>query len=125
MDVVKPIVQLVVAPAAVEVGDTETVETDFAAVIVTDLETPWVSELVDTVVLTEPVLVGLVTSTSTTERTSPALAEYPWSNEQFIVVPPLQLLLSGLPVVVSVTAPLWNEPRLTPAGRATVTLAPG
>ena len=125
VDVVKPIFQFVVAPAAVEVGATETVETDLAAVTVNDLDAPVVSELVEMVVETEPVLVGLVTSVSTTDSTSPALAEYPWLTEQIIVVPPLQFELRGSPVVVSVTDPPWKEPKVVPLGSATVTLAPG
>ena len=95
--------------------------------IVTDFGPGWISELVDTVVLAEPVLVGLVTSVSTKDRTSPALAELPKLKSHSTVVPVVlkQSLLSPFPVVVSVSVPPSNDPKLEPVGSATVTLTPG
>ena len=74
-DVVKPTVQSVVALTAVEDGATERLETAWAAVRVTDLVAVLVSADVDTVVVADPVVVGLVTSLSTTESTSPTFTE--------------------------------------------------
>ncbi len=76
-DVVKPTVQSVVAPTAVEDGETDRFATAWAAVSVTDFVAVLVSAEVETVVVADPVAVGLVTSVSTTESTSPALAELP------------------------------------------------
>ncbi len=76
-EVVKPTVQFASAPATAEDGVTERLETAWAAVTVNAAVAFLVSADVDTVVVADPVAVGLVTSVSTTESASPALAELP------------------------------------------------
>jgi hypothetical protein len=76
-EVVNPIVQVVMAPATDDEGVTDTDLTDCADVTEAEAVTDVVSELVTTLVVVEPVVVGLVTPAMDTVTASPAGTEYP------------------------------------------------
>ena len=126
-DVVKPIVQLARAPAAVDDGNTVKLATDWGVVMVNALVDDFESDEVVTVVVADPVVVGLVSPVRTTETTSPEFTGLPSFSVHVTVVPlPLpQLLLTVSAVVVSVTVPPprprtrspWREGHRDTAGR--------
>jgi hypothetical protein len=76
-EVVNPTVQVVMAPATDDWGVTDEDLTDFAEVIAAEAVTDFVSELVTTFVVVDPVVVGLVTPPIDTVTASPAGTEYP------------------------------------------------
>jgi hypothetical protein len=76
-EVVNPIVQVVMAPATEYEGVTDRDLTDCADVREAEAVTDLVSELVTTLVVVDPVVVGFVTPAMDTVTASPAGTEYP------------------------------------------------
>jgi hypothetical protein len=74
-EVVKPAVQTASAPAAVDDGVTDRLFTALAVVMETEAVAALVSEVVDTEVVADPVVVGLVTPLRVTDSWSPAFTE--------------------------------------------------
>jgi hypothetical protein len=76
-DVVKATVQVVCAPAPDDDGVTDTVSTDWTAVMGLDAVVAFRSDVVDTDAVADPVAVGLVTPFRVTVTASPEGTEYP------------------------------------------------
>ena len=126
-DVVKPIVQVASAGRRRRRRHRQTRHRLRPLVIEVDLEALPVSDEVDTVVVADPVELGLVTRVELDRQhvtgVGPvALVEGAGHRRP---LPFSQSSLKGLPLVVSVTRPPPKEPKPVPAGRVTVTVLSG
>jgi hypothetical protein len=94
--------------------------------MVIDFVAVFVSAEVESVEVAGPVVVGLLTSLSTTDNASPASTAWPSFKVHTTVVPFVleQSLLTVWPDVVSVIVPPAKYPKVVPAGSATVTALP-